>query len=99
MEAATEPRTRKARGREDRGQEAVIKLDPIKSQVDELVQLHRKAAEANDQYGEAIKATAEKSGLLASVVRKFVAARAGEKFTEEKKKAEQLSLLFEDVGG
>lgn len=100
METATEPstKTRTPRGRKDRGQEAAIKLDPIKESVEELVQLHRKAAEAGDAYSDGVKKVAEKSGLLASVVRKFVSARAGEKFKDEKTKAEQLNLLFEDVG-
>jgi hypothetical protein len=99
MDAATETGTgKRVRGRKDQGQEAVVKTDVLKDKVADLVHLHNKAAAAAETYGDAIKTTAEKAGLLASVVRKFVAARAGEKFEEEKKKAEQLSLVFDEVG-
>lgn len=89
----------KPMGRKDKeGQESVIKLTEIKQRIDDLVELHIQAAEAAARYGEAIKAAAEKSGLLASVVRKFVAARASEDFGEHKRKVEQLALVFEEVG-
>jgi len=79
------------------GQEAVIKMGPIKDNIMELVNLYTESNEAGAKLNDAIKATAEKSGLLASVVRKFVVARAGEKFAEEARRVEQLSLIF-DIG-
>ena len=90
---------RAARGRKDsEGQDAVIKPQVIEDRVDELVELHDKAAAAGEIYAEAVKKAAEDSGLLSSVVRKFVAARAGEKFDEVRRRVEQLSLLFDEVG-
>lgn len=90
---------KKPRGRKDAAkQEAIITMQPIKDAIDDLVGLHEKAGAAADKFNDAVKATAEKAGLLASVVRKFVQARAGEKFEEEKTKCEQLSLVFTEVG-
>lgn len=96
---ATDNAISKAKGRKDgMGQEAVIKMAPVKENIDNLIELFTKAGEASEKLNDAIKATAEKSGLLAGVVRKFVTARAGEKFEEEKRKVEQLSLIFDEVG-
>ena len=80
------------------GQEAVIKMGPVKDNIMELVNLYVEAGDANAKFNDAIKATAEKSGLLSSVVRKFVVARAGENFGETARKVEQLSLIFSEVG-
>ena len=101
MEAATETQAaiRKAKGRkDDTGQEAVIKMQPIKDIITDLVDLYTKAGKASDTLNDAIKAAAEKAGLQASAVRKFVVARAGEKYEEKKRDAEQLSLLFDEIG-
>lgn len=90
---------RKPKGRKNADkQEAIISMLPVKESIEELVALHIKAGEASDKFSEAVKATAEKAGLLASVVRKFVQARAGEKFEEKKTECDQLSLVFEEVG-
>ncbi len=93
-------KAKSARGRKDADkQEAVIKTKIVKDRVEELVNLKRAADEAGVQFNDAIKAAAEKSGLLAATVRKFVVARAGENFEEEARKVEQLSLIFEEIGG
>ena len=47
---------------------------------------------------EGVKANAERAGIQASVLRKFIAARAGENFGDKKRDALQLSLLFEEIG-
>lgn len=89
----------RAQGRKDADkQEAVITMEPVKEGIEDLVQLYVKAGTANDRLNDAIKATAEKAGLLASVVRKFVVARAGEKWEEEHRKVNQLALVFDEVG-
>jgi hypothetical protein len=41
---------------------------------------------------------AERAGFLSSVVRRIVKAHAGEKFEEEKRKVDQLGIVFEEVG-
>jgi hypothetical protein len=89
----------KARGRKDKeGQESVIQMQPVKDNLQNLVDLWNKAKESNARLNDAVKATAEKSGLLASVVRRLVNAKAGEKYDEEANKVQQLALVFEEVG-
>lgn len=90
--------TKGARGRKDQGTEAVIKMEAVKDRIEDLVGLYNAAAQAKEDLSSAVKAVAEKAGLLATVVNKFVAARAGENFEEAKTKAQQLSLVFEEVG-
>lgn len=80
-------------------QEAVIKMGTLKESVEELIKLYRYSKVASDTFSEAVKNIAEKAGLQASVVRKFIAARAGEKFEDKKRDAEQLSLCFDEIGG
>jgi hypothetical protein len=88
-----------AKGRKDaEKQTMVITMEPVKDRIEDLILLLASADEASAKFDDAIKATAEKAGLLAAVVRKFVKARAGEKFEEEQQKVEQLSLIFEEVG-
>lgn len=88
----------KARGRKDsEGQEAVIKTKPLKDSLRELGTLKAKSDAAKEKLNDAIKAVAEKSGLLSSVVRKFVNAATGEKFEEERRKVEQAALVFDEV--
>jgi hypothetical protein len=88
------------RGRKDQttGQESAITLGHLKENIGELVTLYIQQQDSAARCSDAIKAAAEKSGLLANVVRKFVKARAGEKFEEAKRTVEQLSLVFEEVG-
>jgi hypothetical protein len=88
------------RGRKDQttGQEAAISLRPIKDSIDELVALYTQQQESAAACSDAIKTVAEKSGLLANVLRKLVKARAGDKFAEAKRTVEQLALVFEECG-
>ena len=89
-------RGRKAVGRQDNeGQEAVIELSVIEEREDELVALKVAAVEAAEDYSEAIKKAAEDSGLNAGTVRKFIEAKAGDKFDATKKKVTQLALIFD----
>lgn len=91
-----------ARGRKDKNKEdgAVIKPCEVKKSLRELGVLATKAADANAALKDAIKAVAEKSGLLSSVVRRMVRAQSGDSdsFNEEKRKVEQLSIIFEEIG-
>lgn len=87
----------RARKDQTTGQEAAISLRPIKDSIEELVTLYKQQDESAARCSDAIKAAAEKAGLMANVVRKFVKARAGEKFEEAKRTVEQLSLVF-DLG-
>lgn len=75
-----------------------IKLETIKIRIDHLLQLKRTADGAATDYAEAVKAVAESANCIPGVVKKFVSARFGEKFIEKKREAEQLSLLFDEIG-
>lgn len=93
----TEGGTR-ARGRKDSdGQAAVVKLEALSVKVDELVKLHNTMSNAATDFGEAVKAVAEKAGLNAATVRKYVAARAGDKFDDTREKIRQLALVFDEI--
>lgn len=88
----------KARGRKDsEGQEAVIKEKPLKDAVAELMVLNEKADAAKDKFNDAVKAVAEKAGMLAKVVRKAVKAKANDNIQEAEREAEQLSIAYEVV--
>lgn len=89
-------RTPIGRKNEDK-QEQVIEFDEIKSSLSELVGLYQAAEESNTTFSDAIKETAERSGILAGTLRKFVVAKAGEQFEERKRACQQLSLLFESI--
>lgn len=87
-----------ARGRQDRsGQEKVIDIDKLKVEMQTLKKLQTEARESAKAFSDKVKTVADKSGLLASVVRKIVTARNGENFEEKKKEAEQLDLVFDKV--
>ena len=97
--AVIEKARRRPKGRVEEGQEKVITLDPLKERVEELVSLHEEAKASRDGFNDAVKAVAEASGLQASVVSRFVKARATvERFNAKKRDAEQLSLVFDEVG-
>jgi hypothetical protein len=86
------------RGRKDEDQqEVVIKLAPIRERLHELEQLYREGVDASEAFTDAVKETAEASGLLAKVVRKFVIARCRDEIEERKRENEQLSFLFDDA--
>src|SRR5712664_4226457 len=92
-------RSKKPLGRQDaEHQETVIETKVVKDKINHLVKLKTTADEAVADFADAVKKVAEDSGLLAASVRKFVVARAGEGYEEAKRKCEQLSLLFEEVG-
>lgn len=93
-------RQRRAKARKDNdGQEAVIDLKAIKDRVDDLIKLHIAVKESREEYSEAIKAAAEKGGINARSLRAYVRARASESYSKDKQYAEQLSLLFDEIGG
>lgn len=99
MEPRTETVKRKPKGRVNPDdQEQVQQPQVIEKRIDELVRLKQSAETAAEEFAEGVKAAAEDSGMLASVVRRFVTARASEKFEERRRECEQLSILFEEIG-
>lgn len=91
---ATEPQGRK----DNQGQDAVLQISELADKLQRLQKLKIQADEAKEDFSSAVKAVALKAGLLASVVRKVVAARTGDRVSDEKRKADQLSLVFEELG-
>lgn len=90
----------RTRGRKSQttGQEDAIQLKPIKDSIDDLVAVYLQAQESAARCSDAIKAAAEESGLLANVLRRFVKARASEKFEQAQREVEQLAMVFEEIG-
>lgn len=96
---AGKPYNNNAPGRKSRdGSEAVIKLETLQTRMNDLVALKIKSGQAAAEYTMAIKAVAEATGLLSVTVNKIVRAKAGNSFVEDKVKAQQLALVFEECG-
>jgi uncharacterized protein (UPF0335 family) len=76
----------------------VVQLEHLKTRVDHLLQLHDEAKTAAEAYTDALKTVAENSGLDASTVRRYIAARAGDKFYKVKSGVMQMALVFEETG-
>ena len=89
----------KVPGRKEKdGTGAVIKLEILRAALPNLIDLTIRQQQARATYNEAVTAVAESAGLLAATVSKFVKARAGDNFLEDKAKAQQLALCFEELG-
>lgn len=90
---------RKPKGRKDpERQEAVLRHEVIEKRIEELTKLHHRIKDAQEAFSEAIKRAATDSGFNASVVRRFVAARASEEYEKRRRDSAQLELLFEEMG-
>lgn len=84
-------------GRKDgSGTEAVINLEPLRKKIDNLIALHDKASIAKGTYNDSVKKVAEQSGLMASVVKRLIAAKASDTVQDKQREAEQLSIVFDD---
>ena len=75
----------------------LVKMRELASRIEELEMLLLRLQDAKTTYNNAVNSAAEKSGVHASVINKFIKARAGDWFREEKTKAEQLQLCFEEL--
>jgi hypothetical protein len=78
------------------GTEGAIKLGAVRGSIDELVELFVKSQAAAEDFSSTIKAVAEHSGIVPSVLRKFVKARAGDKFAKAREEVKQMALVFEE---
>lgn len=77
-----------------------INLAPLRDSLKELEVAATRAADLQAAYRDLLHAIAEKTGLAAPVIRSYVAARLSEsdKARDRKKeRAQQLSLLFDEV--
>ena len=89
---------KRAAGRKDASkQPAVMDVTKFKDDLPKLKKLIVAAEEANEDMNNAITKVAEKSGILASVVRKVAKAWAGDDLEEKRREAEQLHLAFEEA--
>ena len=94
-----EERARAVGGRKDaEKQEQTIQTSEIRTRASHLLELHERAKIASADYSEAIKAAAEASGLNASTVRSYIAAVSSEQFRDRARKAQQLALVFDELG-
>ena len=81
---------------------AVLDMDRVRGALSKTVvqnleaQLAR-ARDSADAYKESLKAIAEVSGIKKSVLGKWIKARVDEKGIDEREKAEQLQLLFDEL--
>ncbi len=99
LNQASKNRRHEAAARKDcDGQEKIIELDELRKALPVLTQDYATYAQAKVVLNESIKATAERAGLLSSVVRKLVVSRASDKTIDDKRKAQQMSLVFEEIG-
>lgn len=73
-----------------------IKLGEVRGAISELETLcHHKIA-ASDAFSDACKRVAEKSGMKAAAISAYVTSIVRDKLEDNREKAEQLSLLFEE---
>lgn len=75
-----------------------VNLNEIERSLEGLEGLYRRKKTAAEDFNEAVKAVAEKANIDKAALTAFVGARVGEKFQDVKKKAEQMDLLFTEVG-
>jgi hypothetical protein len=91
---------REPRGRKDKGQEQVIKISELSPAIiGTLVADLMHAQEAATVFDEGVKRNAKVSGIQATVLRKFIAARASKDFEDRKRDSQQLWLLFDELPG
>lgn len=91
----TAPRRGRGKGRRDNtGQEAVLEPTKLNDAMAKLEKLCAALADAAEDYSAAIKKTAEASGYNASVIRKLVAAKHGDKFDQVKRIVDQMAEAF-----
>ena len=74
-----------------------MKLSVIRECLPELEQLCRGKIAASDAFADGCKAVAEKGGVHAAVLAAFVSAVVRDKLKDKQEKADQLSLLFEEI--
>lgn len=87
-------------GRKDRdGAEKVVTLQPLRKKLKHLAALKDTLDGARGSFNAAVKAVAEETGLMSSVITKLIKARSDDKVDDERRKADQLSMVFAEIGG
>lgn len=87
------------RGRKDSsGDEQVLKAQPIKEALGELMALYKKAAQASTDYSAARKAVAERSNANSADLNRLIKASAKGNFEDVQRHIQQQADLFETIG-
>lgn len=89
---------RTAGGRKDGGIEGNPDVAVLAKRIKGGEQLYLKAQDAKEAYASWNKATAQAAGLMATVVAAAVKARCQGKYGDKKRFAEQLELVFSELG-
>lgn len=99
-QAAADTSSKSAKGRREKdGSEKVVTLQPLRVSLKHLASLYDSKKAAESAFREAVKKIAEKTGLMSAVVNKLISARAKDTVFDEARKAEQLSMIFSEIGG
>ena len=86
-------------GRKDgEGQEAVIDVGALKKVMPKAIKLEKELADARHDASEAYKRWAKETGLNTAQLKAAAKAYANEETEAARRKAEQMSLIFEECG-
>jgi len=75
----------------------LVDIDAVDANLAHLLTLYQSAKLSADDLSAAIKTTAEKAGVHPAALRRYVSARASEKYQEKRAEAAQLQLMFEEI--
>jgi hypothetical protein len=76
-----------------------IKMQALEKSMRELTDLFTMKAAASTAYNDAVKRIAEQSGIDAQVIKTYVSAVVNDEEAKFHKRADQLSLVFEEAPG
>ena len=89
----------KPTGRKDGdGQEAVVDVNALKKFMPKAIKLEKELAERRSDASEFYKKGAKECGLNTAQLKKAAKAYADEDAEAQRRKAEQLSMIFEECG-
>lgn len=99
FEERTSRKDRKTTGRKDKdGQEAVIDVAALKKCMPKAIKLEKDLADARADASEAYKRWAKATGLNTAQIKAAAKAYANEETEATRRKAEQMTLIFENCG-
>jgi hypothetical protein len=87
-------------GRKDKdGQEAVVDVNALKKGMPKAIKLEKELADARSDASEFYKKFAKEAGLNAAQLKAAARAYANEEIESQRRKAEQMTMIFEECGG
>lgn len=93
------PYSRQTKGRKDKsGGPAVIKLETLSVRAQNLIDLRIAMQQSAKAYQDATAAVAEVTGLNTATVNRYIRARCGSNFRDERDRASQMAFVFEQLG-